>query len=182
MGTIDLTTWCVCVWGGVFVFGGGGCSGVIVCEDDMYQHGRTHGFFGTPCSFTLLPYDKHTLVPHHPQHQQQVYDPTTPSHILGILDWELATLGHPLADLAYSCMPYVLSGGNGTSTVTGIPVLQNPLPPGIPTMAEYVGMYCKARGVEVPTRQELVYFLALSLFRIAAILAGVGARARMVCC
>lgn len=73
-------------------------------------------------------------------------------------------------------MPYVLQG----NTVPGIPVLHRPLPPGVPTLAEYIRVYCAARGVEVPTRHELVYFLALSLFRIAAILAGVGARARMV--
>ena len=98
--------------------------------------------------------------------------------MLGILDWELATLGHPLADLAYCCMPYVLHGAN----VPGIPVLTKPLPAGVPTMEEFVAEYCALRGIAQPSQQELGYYLALALFRIAAILAGVGARARMVCC
>lgn len=107
-----------------------------------------------------------------------VFSPTDPSHVLGILDWELATLGHPLADLAYCCMPYVLHG----TAVPGIPVLASPLPEGIPPMEAFVGEYCALRRMVVPSRAEFGYYLALALFRIAAILAGVGARARMVCC
>lgn len=42
-----------------------------------------------------------------------------------VLDWELATLGHPLADLAYSAMPYHLPRGT-----PGLPSLPDPLPPG----------------------------------------------------
>jgi hypothetical protein len=50
---------------------------------------------------------------------------------------------------------------------------------GIPSEAEYVGMYCRARGVPPPDPRAWSFFMALSLFRAAAILAGVGARAKL---
>ena len=50
---------------------------------------------------------------------------------------------------------------------------------GIPTEAEYVAMYCRARSIPPPDAQTWSFFMALSLFRAAAILAGVGARAKL---
>ena len=50
---------------------------------------------------------------------------------------------------------------------------------GIPTEAEYVATYCKARSIPPPDAQTWSFFMALSLFRAAAILAGVGARAKL---
>lgn len=50
---------------------------------------------------------------------------------------------------------------------------------GIPSEAEYVGMYCRARGFPPPDSAAWSFFMALSLFRAAAILAGVGARAKL---
>lgn len=92
------------------------------------------------------------------------------SRILAVLDWELATIGHPLADLAYCCLPYHLAaddprGFHGTS----------PDELGIPSEAEMTAAYCRAAG-----RSELPhwrYFLVFSLFRSAAIRAGVYKRA-----
>jgi len=87
--------------------------------------------------------------------------------VVAVLDWELATIGHPLADLAYSCLawrlPPALQGIAGEDV------------PGIPTEAEYVAQYCRDTGRDgVP---DLEFFVAFSLFRWAAIAAGVFRRA-----
>ena len=50
---------------------------------------------------------------------------------------------------------------------------------GIPSEAEYVAMYCTAGGLAPPHPREWSFYIALALFRAAAILAGVGARARL---
>ncbi len=49
----------------------------------------------------------------------------------------------------------------------------------MPSEEEYIGMYCNARGIARPDAVTWSFFMALSLFRAAAILAGVGARARL---
>ena len=84
-----------------------------------------------------------------------------------MLDWELSTLGHPLADLAYNCIPWRLpvdiEGLVGADTH------------GIPDEAAYVDAYCRRTGrAGVP---ELDFFIVFSLFRWAAIAAGVYRRA-----
>lgn len=87
--------------------------------------------------------------------------------VVAVLDWELATLGHPLADLAYSCLAWRLPPE--LQGIGGLDV------PGLPTEAEYVRAYCCLTGrAGVP---ELEFFVAFSLFRWAAIAAGVFRRA-----
>ncbi|DBA75358.1 TPA: hypothetical protein ACH3X1_010626 [Trebouxia sp. C0004] len=103
-----------------------------------------------------------------------IYAPDTTDCVLALLDWELSTLGYPLADLAYSAMCYHFP----SSDKTGVRGLPRPLPEGIPTEREYIQMYCQARGVGMPEPTTYAFCQALSMFRIAAILAGVGARAQ----
>lgn len=62
-----------------------------------------------------------------------VLDGKDRGNILAILDWELSTLGHPTADLAYSAMPYYLPL---TSDDTGLPALPRNLPEGVPAKAD----------------------------------------------
>ena len=91
--------------------------------------------------------------------------------IMGILDWELSTLGHPLADLAYQCMQWRLPNEGKMRGLAGLD--RQAL--GIPTEADYVARYCARRGLgEI---ENWPFYLAFSFFRLAAILQGVVKRA-----
>lgn len=92
--------------------------------------------------------------------------------VIAILDWELSTLGHPLADLAYYCLPYYLpSDMEGMRGLKGkdLDAL------GIPDEQEIIARYCAQTGRE--GIDDWHVFLAFSLFRLAAILQGVYKRA-----
>lgn len=92
--------------------------------------------------------------------------------VAAILDWELATIGHPLADLAYACMPYYLPHGvEGVRGIEGLDLAAA----GIPTEAEQLARYRERRGLG--SIDDWPVFVAFALFRTAAILQGVYARA-----
>ena len=92
--------------------------------------------------------------------------------IIAILDWELSTLGHPFADLAYQCMQLRMPQGMGS--IDGLQgVDRHAL--GIPTEAEYVASYCQRMGIE--KIENWTFYLAFSFFRLAAIVQGVAKRA-----
>jgi aminoglycoside phosphotransferase (APT) family kinase protein len=98
-----------------------------------------------------------------------VFHPREP-RILAVLDWELSTLGHPLADFSYHCMSWHIPPGQ----FRGIAGLDLALL-GIPSESQYIGSYCERTG-----RAEIEhwdFYLAYGLFRIAAILQGVMKRA-----
>ena len=92
--------------------------------------------------------------------------------LLALLDWELSTLGHPFADLAYQCMQWRLPNEGAFRGLAGI--ARGP-ETGLPTEASYVADYCRRMGLQdVP---HWPFFLAFSFFRLAAILQGVVRRA-----
>lgn len=94
------------------------------------------------------------------------------AEVVAVLDWELATLGHPLADLAYCCMPYHLPAGvAGIKGLAGLDLAAENLPPESQFLAAYRAR--SGRG-EIP---HWNFFLAFSLFRLTAILQGVYHRA-----
>ena len=99
-----------------------------------------------------------------------LFHPTQP-RVLAVLDWELSTLGHPLADFAYNCMswhvsPAVFRGLAGVDLGTL----------GIPEEAAYVRAYCGRTARESIGNWD--FYLAFNLFRLAAILQGIAGRAR----
>jgi aminoglycoside phosphotransferase (APT) family kinase protein len=92
----------------------------------------------------------------------------TQSHVVAVLDWELSTIGHPLSDLAYCCTAYHLTGDRGFAG-HDLPTL------GIPAEAEFVDAYRRRAGrADIP---NWTFFIVFSLFRSAAIIAGVYKRA-----
>ncbi|MGE6530009.1 phosphotransferase [Pseudomonas sp. NPDC077382] len=92
--------------------------------------------------------------------------------VAAILDWELSTVGHPLADLAYFCLPYHLPAGvDGLRGLIGIDLRAQ----GIPSEHEVLQRYCLKSGRD--GIDDWHVFVAFSLFRLAAILQGVYARA-----
>ncbi|KAG2491860.1 hypothetical protein HYH03_009814 [Edaphochlamys debaryana] len=95
---------------------------------------------------------------------------------LAVLDWELCTLGNPWADVAYNCLPYHLPDTPALARLRRGP--HGALPEGIPEEAAYLEAYCRAAGVPPPPPADWAFYLALSLFRLLAILAGVQARAK----
>lgn len=99
-----------------------------------------------------------------------MFDPREP-RIVAVLDWELSTLGHPLADFSYHCMSWHITPqqfrGIGGLDLRAL---------GIPGEAEYVRSYCSRTGRTHIAHWD--FYLAYNLFRMAAILQGIRARAK----
>ena len=93
------------------------------------------------------------------------------SEAIALLDWELSTLGHPYADLAYQCMQLRLDNNCVLAGLGGID--RQSL--GIPSEQDYVALYCQRMGLE--TIPNWNFYVIFSMFRFAAILEGVGQRA-----
>ncbi|MDH4124360.1 MAG: phosphotransferase [Gammaproteobacteria bacterium] len=89
------------------------------------------------------------------------------ARLIAVLDWELSTIGHPLADLAYFLMPYRLESIGTTAGLRDIELESV----GIPAEQHLLESYARSAGLgAVP---EIDFYVAFAMFRLAAILAGV---------
>lgn len=95
----------------------------------------------------------------------------TSTNAVAVLDWELSTLGHPFADLAYQCMQWRLATDAVVPGLAGV----DRAALGIPSEAAYVQQYCEHRDIQNIADWE--FYLAFSFFRFAAIVQGVQKRA-----
>ncbi|XP_017222928.1 probable acyl-CoA dehydrogenase IBR3 isoform X1 [Daucus carota subsp. sativus] len=93
--------------------------------------------------------------------------------VIGILDWELSTLGNQMCDVAYSTLHYLVDVDVDKLQNEGIEATG--IPEGIPSLPEYLADYCSASGKPWPV-DEWKFYVAFSLFRGASICAGVHCR------
>ena len=116
----------------------------------------------------IPPGDETTLVHVDFRMDNLIFHPTKPE-VIGVIDWELSTLGHPLADFAYQCMawhiPPALWRGIGGLDLATL---------GIPSEAQYVAQYEANTGRN--STEYWDFYLAYNFFRIAAILHGIAQR------
>jgi aminoglycoside phosphotransferase (APT) family kinase protein len=95
-----------------------------------------------------------------------IFHPTKPK-ILAVLDWELSTLGHPLADFSYHCMSWHIEPG----LFRGIGGLDLKAL-GIPSKDEYIARYSERTGIQIH-QEDFRFYLSYNMFRMAGILQGI---------
>ena len=95
------------------------------------------------------------------------------AQVIAVLDWELSTLGHPLADFSYHCMAWHIPANLGRG-IAGLDLAAL----GIPSEQEYMRWYCERTGLATPEQLQADwnFYLAYNMFRIAAILQGIAKR------
>lgn len=117
----------------------------------------------------IPPGDETSIVHGDYRCDNMIFDPTAPV-VRAVLDWELSTLGHPLADFTYHLMMYRMPPQE-TAGLAGRDLAEL----GIPTEAEYVADYCRRTGRPngIP---NLDFYLAYNMFRLAGIIHGIRGR------
>jgi aminoglycoside phosphotransferase (APT) family kinase protein len=119
-----------------------------------------------------MPQDDQTSIVHGDYRLDNMSLHPTEPRVIAVLDWELSTLGNPLADFTYFLMSWVMpSGERATLADLDLPAL------GIPTVDEVVARYCELTG-RTEGLPDLEWYFAFNMFRLGAICQGIAGRVR----
>jgi aminoglycoside phosphotransferase (APT) family kinase protein len=123
-----------------------------------------------------LPADERNSVVHGDYRlDNMIIHPTEPK-VIAVLDWELCTIGDPMADFTYHLMQWMMPQGTNTAGGTGSLLGQDLSALGIPSLEAYTAAYC--RRTHRATIPNMDYYAAYNFFRLAGILQGIVGRVR----